>query len=418
MEFYRETEFKETEIGRIPKDWDIRKLGQLFEVKTGTTPSTRNEGYWKGGSINWLTPDDLSIQNGRIYIDRGERRITENALREYALNLLPVKSLIISTRAPVGYVAVLNKEATFNQGCKGLMPKDLHSIYPEYYFYYLISKKVELENKSGGSTFKEISKKMLESFPLPHPIFSEQKQVALVLLRIDELIQQTDSIIRKTQELKKGLMQELLTKGLGHKEFKYSEELGCEIPKEWEVKKIEDLCDILDNQRIPLNEEARRGMQGDIPYYGANGVLDFINDYIYDDKLILIAEDGGYFDEYATRPIAYMVEGKCWVNNHAHVLKVKENEGFVTEFVFYSLEHKNIIPYIKGSTRSKLNQNELRMISVGMPKLKEEQQEISSILLDVDNKNEEEKRTKQYLENLKKGLMQILLTGQVRIKVN
>jgi type I restriction enzyme S subunit len=80
-----------------------------------------------------------------------------------------------------------------------------------------------------------------------------------------------------------------------------------------------------------LNEAQRAAMKGDYPYCGANGVLDCVNSYVIDDDIILMAEDGGYFDEYETRPIAYRMKGKCWVNNHAHILKAKSgvDQGFL-----------------------------------------------------------------------------------------
>ncbi len=185
-------------------------------------------------------------------------------------------------------------------------------------------------------------------------------------------------------------------------------EIG-EIPEEWETKTIEQTCKILDSQRVPLNEETRKDMKGNIPYYGANGVLDYINDHIFDDRLILIAEDGGYFEDYQNRPIAYIVEGKCWVNNHAHVLKVREN-GFVTDYVFYSLEHRNILPFIKGSTRSKLNQKDLRSIPIPVPLSIEEQQKIAEILSTADEAIHKTDDVIRKTQELKKGLMQRLLT--------
>ena len=106
-------------------------------------------------------------------------------------------------------------------------------------------------------------------------------------------------------------------------------------------------------------------MQGDIPYCGANGVLDFVNDFVVDDDIILMAEDGGYFDEYASRPIAYRMSGKSWVNNHAHILKAKA--GADQAFLFYSLVHKNILPFLASGTRAKLNKSEMAKILVGSP---------------------------------------------------
>ena len=97
-------------------------------------------------------------------------------------------------------------------------------------------------------------------------------------------------------------------------------------------------------KRIPVNGEDRDRRSGDIPYYGANGLQGYIDDFIFDEPLILIAEDGGRFDEYLSRPIAYRIAGKSWVNNHAHLLRAKD--GFCQDAVFYCLEHKDIQEFI------------------------------------------------------------------------
>ena len=179
------------------------------------------------------------------------------------------------------------------------------------------------------------------------------------------------------------------------------------IPEEWEIKKIEDSCNILDYKRIPINSNERKKIQGNYPYYDANGIQDYVNDYIFDEELILLAEDGGCFEEYETRPIAQYVDKKCWVNNHAHVLTAKNNNFL--KWIFYSLIHKNIIPYINGSTRAKLNQYDLKQIKIFIPPPLE-QQKIASILSNVDALIESTQKIIERTERLKKGLMQQLLT--------
>jgi type I restriction enzyme S subunit len=307
-------------------------------------------------------------------------------------------------------------------GFHGVLPSTAVKISPAspavdkgFLFYFFKSRFKELNSKVAGMYLKHVSKFVFESLGVPLPSLPEQKKIATILSTVDDAIQKTDEIIAKTERLKKGLMQKLLTSGIGHTRFKQTE-MG-EIPEEWDMTEIESICDILDSQRIPLNEEVRRTMKGEIPYYGANGLVDYVNDYIFEGKLILVAEDGGYFDEYTTRPIAYLVNGKCWVNNHAHVLKVREGDGYSTEYIFYSLEHRNLMPFIKGSTRTKLNQKELREIPIPIPPLPE-QKKIASILSTVDEQIEKERAKKGQLEQLKKGLMQVLLTGKVRVKVN
>lgn len=188
--------------------------------------------------------------------------------------------------------------------------------------------------------------------------------------------------------------------------IKFKDTLIGKIPVDWEISEIEKICDILDGERIPLNKEQRDEMKGDIPYYGANGVLDYINDFIFDEALILLAEDGGYFNDYKDKPIAYLIHGKSWVSNHAHVLRVKGHGD--TNWVYYSLVHKNVIPFIKGGTRLKLNQSDLRLIPIPLPPFPE-QKKIAKILSNVDDAIEETDNIIAKTKELKKGLMQHLL---------
>ena len=179
-------------------------------------------------------------------------------------------------------------------------------------------------------------------------------------------------------------------------------------PNGWPTWRIDECCDILDNRRIPVNSEERENRIGDIPYYGANGLQGYIDDFIFDEPLILIAEDGGRFDEFATRPIAYRISGKSWVNNHAHVLRAKK--GFSQDAIFYALEHKDIQPFIVGGTRSKLNQSALRSITVSLPEQDSEQDKIAEILSTVDQAIDQTEALIAKQQRIKTGLMQDLLT--------
>jgi len=179
----------------------------------------------------------------------------------------------------------------------------------------------------------------------------------------------------------------------------------------WRNQTIHECCSILDNQRIPLNADQRFEIPGNYPYYGANGVQGHIGKYIFEDTLILMAEDGGYFDEFDKRPIAYQVSGKFWVNNHAHILKAKE--GFDQDYIFYSLVHKNIMPFIKGGTRSKLNQSELKEIVLSIPTDENIQRKVSKILVTADEAIEKTESLIAKYEQIKQGMMQDLFTRGV-----
>lgn len=173
---------------------------------------------------------------------------------------------------------------------------------------------------------------------------------------------------------------------------------------------IEECCYILDSQRAPMNSDERFDIKGEYPYYGANGVQGYISKYVFDDDLILIAEDGGNFEQFVIKPIAYRVAGKCWVNNHAHVLKAKEN--FSQDFIFYSLEHKNILYFIAGGTRSKLTQGELKKICLQHPE-KDEANKIGEIIYTADTAIKQTENLISKYERIKIGLIQDLLSNGI-----
>ena len=181
------------------------------------------------------------------------------------------------------------------------------------------------------------------------------------------------------------------------------------LPDGWRAVRLGDVADVLDARRIPLNADERAKIPGVYPYYGANGVVDNIDSWIFDEEvdLILLAEDGGHFDEFRTRPIAYRVSGKCWVNNHAHILKPKDLEA--SSFLFHSLVNKDIRPFINGTTRSKLTQADLRRIEVGLPPLPE-QRAIAAVLDSIDEAIERTEEVIAATERLRDALLHELLT--------
>jgi type I restriction enzyme S subunit len=174
------------------------------------------------------------------------------------------------------------------------------------------------------------------------------------------------------------------------------------------LRTIDECCDILDNYRKPINDEIRQTMQGNIPYYGANGIQGYINSFIFDEELILMAEDGGNFEQFDTRPIAYKISGKSWINNHAHILKAKS--GYCQDYLFYSLVNKDIIKYIKGGTRSKLNKSDLVKIEVEIPNSFSKQQEIAHILTTCDTVIEQTQSAIAKYKAIKQGLLHDLFT--------
>ena len=140
------------------------------------------------------------------------------------------------------------------------------------------------------------------------------------------------------------------------------------------MARLGDVCEILDSKRIPITASDR--IPGPYPYYGANGIQDYVADYIFDDELILLAEDGGNFGS-KDKPIAYRVSGKCWVNNHAHVLKPRV--GYDIDYICYSLMYYDVTNLVNGATRQKLTQADMREMVIPERPL-EEQKHIATLL--------------------------------------
>lgn len=232
------------------------------------------------------------------------------------------------------------------------------------------------------------------SLYIPYTNLKEQEKIAKILNCCDKVI-----------KLKQKLLEEK------NKEFIIAiNKLIYKNNLKYPIKKIEEVCEILDNKRIPLNDEERLNIKGAIPYYGANGVLDFINKYIFDEELVLLAEDGGHFDEYYKRPIAQFVKGKSWINNHAHILKAKNKENL---YLYFSLVHKNILSILNGVGRAKLNQADLKKIKIPYPEDKK-QNEIARILSIKEKRIKLLEQEIEQYKQLKKSLSQLLLTGIVR----
>ena len=158
--------------------------------------------------------------------------------------------------------------------------------------------------------------------------------------------------------------------------------------------RVEECCEILDSMRIPITASDRK--EGKYPYYGANGIQDYVNDYIFDDELVLLAEDGGNFGS-KEKPIAYRVSGKCWVNNHAHVLKPKEEID--VDYLCYSLMFYKVDGMINGATRKKLTQTAMKKMKIPLRNIVE-QKKIVQQLNKIIEIREKAKKELNLLDNL------------------
>ena len=387
--------YRMTEIGEIPEEWDILPLTKLATYINGMAFKPSD---WKKEGIPIVRIENLNDPYAQFnyFGDEVDNRF-----------LLSDGDILLSWSASLGVYIWNRKKAVLNQHIFKVVP---NKTVDKQFIYWALHNSVEnLKKVTHGSTMKHFQKRELEKTKIALPPLSEQQKIAEILSSMDEAIQRVNDQITKTERLKKGLMQTLLTKGIGHTNFKMTE-IG-EIPKNWNVKSLDIMIEILDLKRVPLSETERANKKGTIPYCGANGIIDYIDDYIFDEEAVLIAEDGGNYGKFQNK--AYIMIGKYWVNNHAHIFRGR-SELLENKFIMQWLNFSDISPYVSGSTRTKLNQEMLKRILVPTPSL-QEQQKIAEILSDIDSYLGGLGNYKAKLNSLKKGLMQDLLTGKVRV---
>ena len=260
-------EIKEDEIPfDIPESWEWVRLGEIGEIVGGGTPKTGNSEFWNGGNIPWLTPADMKFVPGK-YVENGERFITEKGLKGSSARLMPKGTIIYSSRAPIGYIAIANNDLATNQGFKSLVPYELRI--NEYMYYCLISRTNEIISRASGTTFKEISGSEFGLTVVPLPPLEEQQRI---VAKIEELMPYVDkydvaySEVEKLnkkfpEDIQKSILQYAIRGKLAEQReedgkaedlYKQIQEEKKKLIKEGKIKKTKDLPEITEDE-IPFD---------------------------------------------------------------------------------------------------------------------------------------------------------------------
>lgn len=276
-------------------DWKKRKLGDVAEVVGGGTPSTKESLYWNG-DVPWLTPKDLSGYNER-YISHGERNISEEGLDNSSAILLPASSVLLTSRAPIGYVAIAKNPIATNQGFKSLVLKKGQD---PLFYYYLLKANVEyIQNMGSGSTFKEVSGGVVKELTFLIPEYEEQKRIAEILGSLDDKIELLQKQNKTLEDMAKALFKSWFVdfdvvrtkqKGLPKadimREYHLTDELYDlfpssfadsplgPIPSGWEVKNLDSLCERCQSGGTPSTKHEEYWKGGTISWFSTKELQD------------------------------------------------------------------------------------------------------------------------------------------------
>ena len=213
--------------------WKECKLSDLGEIVGGGTPSTKNESYY-GGHIAWITPKDLSTLRGR-FISRGERNITIEGLKNSAARLLPPNSILFTSRAPIGYVAIAKNEVCTNQGFKSIVPNENADYL--FLYYLLVYNRKRIENMGSGTTFKEVSGSVMKEITVSVPTdIEEQRAIARILGSLYDKIENNNAINQRLEQIAQSIFKSW---------FVDFEPFGGEMPSDWQEGTISDLGEVV-----------------------------------------------------------------------------------------------------------------------------------------------------------------------------
>ena len=390
------------EENTIPKHWQIKKLGEVLDIQGGSQSSKSNFIFNpKQGYIQLLQIRDFGKNGVPTFVPL--KQVTKFCKKD--------DILIARYGASLGRI-VTGHEGAYNVALAKVI--DAKGVFEKRFIYYLLNTQIfqtplKMLSRSAQNGF---SKGEIHGIELPIPPLSEQKKI---VTKIEELISDLENGKQQlliVQQQIKVYRQSLLKWAFeGRLTNKKVNEDG--LPNEWKWVKIEEISISLDNKRKPINKNERLKRVGNIPYFGANGRVGWIDDYLFDEPLICVVEDETFTGRII--PFSYKISGKTWVNNHAHILKAKENTNI--DFLNYQLSYYPFLPLTTGTTgRKKLTKYALMNAPIKICSLKEQQlivDELESKLTVCDNIEETITQSLQQAETLRQSILKKAFEGKL-----
>ncbi len=380
------------------RDWTIRKIGDVMNVQRGGSPRPIKKYLTNSpDGLNWIKIGDAPESDKYIYTTK--EKITKDGLHK--TRLVEEGDFLLSNSMSFGRPYIMKTRGCIHDGWLVLKDKEVEQINKDFLYYYLSSPVIfeQFDKLAAGSTVRNLNIRLVSSVKIPIPPLPEQNRIVAILDEAFEAIDKAKANIERNIQNAEELFQRKLN------------EVFTQRGEGWEEKRLDEVCENLDSMRKPVTKKDRE--EGPYPYYGASGIVDYVADFIFDEDLLLVSEDGANLLA-RTYPIAFSISGKNWVNNHAHVLRF---DNFASQrFIEYYLNSIKLDPWVSGMAQPKLNQRNLNSIPVPFPSIAD--QEIIVNLLDL-LKNDIESLTSAYknkikgLEELKKSILQKAFSGEL-----
>jgi type I restriction enzyme S subunit len=410
MTFPAYPEYKDSGVewlGKVPTDWSIVPIKHASSIVGGTTPKSDTDAYWDGEFV-WITPADLSKLNGTEIFD-SQRKISQLGFDSCGLTLVPPKSIVLSTRAPIGSLGIASVELATNQGCKSLIPKS--NIDSKFLFYVLSISTEALNVRGRGTTFLELSADELGIFRVPVPNFETQRSIANFLdfetAKIDSLIAEQVKLIELLNEKRQSIISNAVCRG--HDPNVPMKDSGVEwlgmVPKHWSVEPLKNLISIQngsDHKHIETTEG--------YPVVGSGGKFTFASEYMHDGESVLLGRKGTI-----DKPL-YLNE-KFWAVDTMYWSKILPKAN--AKFVYYSTLTIPFNFYSTNTALPSMTKSVLGSHKVACPDYKE-QVAIAAYLdmqtASIDALVNEQKILNRLLNERRSALISAAVTGQIDVR--
>ena len=329
-------------------EWKEVTLGEIGTIVGGATPSTKNTSFYDG-NIPWLTPKDLSV-NGNKYIFRGERNITEAGFKSCSCKMLPKGSVLFSSRAPIGYVAIVANDMCTNQGFKSVIPNEETD--SEFLYYLLKYNKDNIASQGSGTTFAEVSGKTMKDIEVVVPKEKEdQRRIASILSSLDRKIELNNKINADLEEMAQAIFKNWFVDFEPFKDSKFVDsELGM-IPEGWKVGCLGDIAEITSGKRPPKKSKDKT-KELFIPLIGASDIMGFTSDVLYERPILVIGRVGPH-------GVVQRFQEKCWPSDNTLVI-----ESRYYNYVYQLLKGIDYSAINRGSTQPLITQTDVKNTDV------------------------------------------------------
>ena len=396
---------RHTELGDIPVDWKIQTFEETFRMLSNNTLSRDNLNN-RGGVVRNIHYGDILTVFPEVLNCRTEEipYINNLNLLTASTQLLQDGDVVIADTAEDDTVGKVTEIQNLEEN---KLVAGLHTIpcrvkkgdfVPGWLGYYMNSHMYhnQILPFITGTKVSSISKSAIAGTLILVPPIEIQRSIVAVLSKVDELTRNERLTVDKLEAFKTAQLQAMFPRN----DADIPEVRFPEFTDSWEQRKLNDVVEFLDTMRKPL--EGAKRIPGPYPYYGASGIVDYVDGYLFDEELILLSEDGANITD-RNYPVCFLASGKYWVNNHAHVLRTKqENEN---NFICNSLERKDYTQYNTGMAMPKLNKETCKKIPISCPGF-EEQKKIGDYFRSLDHLITLHQRKCEELQKIKKFMLQ------------